>query len=101
MPQNAVARWWRMTSQNEWVGWVEVSPSLRSAGLEVIGSRSIPGGSALNRWPNREDGRKESVKMSSESCMSRAGMDRSRDMNFANLVRKGVRARDCESWVWT
>ena len=31
--------------------------------------------------------------------MSRAGMDRSRDMNFANLVRKGVRARDCESWV--
>ena len=99
MPQNAVARWWRTTSQNEWVGWVEVGSSLGSAGSEVIGSRSIPGGSALNRWPNREDGRKDSVKTSSASCMSRAGMDRSRDMNFANLVRKGVRACDCESWV--
>ena len=87
MPQNAVARWWRTTSQNEWVGWVEVGSSLGSAGSEVIGSRSIPGGSALNRWPNREDGRKDSVKTSSASCMSRAGMDRSRDMNFSNLVR--------------
>ena len=92
IPQKAVARWWRITSQNEWVGWVLVGWSWRSAGLVVIGSRSIPGGSALNRWPNREDGRKERVRMSSASCMSRAGMDSSRAVNLANLLRIGVRA---------
>ena len=52
---------------------------------------------ALNRWPNREDGRKERVKMSSESCMSRAGIDSSRAVNLANLLRIGVRACGWES----
>ena len=63
----------------------------------VIGSRSTPGGRALNRWPNREDGRKERVKMSNESCMSRAGIDSSRVVNLANLLRTGVRACGWES----
>ena len=60
----------------------------------MIGSRSIPGGSALKRWPKREDGRKERVRMSSASCVSSAGMDSRRAVNLANLLRIGVRACD-------
>ena len=49
--------------------------------------------------PNRDDGRKDRVSMSRESCMSRAGMDRSRAMNLENLVRMGVSACAWDSCV--
>ena len=49
--------------------------------------------------PNRDDGRKERVSMSRESCMSSAGMDRSRAMNLENLERMGVSACIWDSCV--
>ena len=49
--------------------------------------------------PNRDDGRKDRVSMSRESCMSRAGMDRSRAMNLENLDRMGVSACIWDSCV--